>query len=369
MAGGGDLVAFVGDRIAVAVLGATGSVGQRFVALLADHPWFRVAALAASERTAGRPYGEAVRWVQSTPLPPDAAALPVLPSEPPLDASLVFSALDAGVAGPVEEAFARAGCLVVSNARSHRYDPDVPLVVPEVNADHLAAAKLQTFGGGAILTNPNCSTIGLVLALKPLADAFGLKRVNVVTMQALSGAGLPGVPSFEMLDNLIPYIGDEEEKIERETRKILGSFSDGRFVDADVTVSAACNRVAVLDGHTECISVSLARPASMEEVVAAWESYRGEPQRLSLPSAPRQPVHYHRRPDAPQPRLHRDLDSGMAASVGRLRPCPLFDYKFVALSHNTVRGAAGGALLLAELAVAKGLLPGAVPTTLVHAAS
>ncbi len=348
----------LGERIPVAVLGATGSIGQRFVALLASHPWFGIGFLTASERSAGKPYGEAVRWVQQTPLPDEIAAIPLLPTEP-LEVPLAFSALDALAAGPAEEAFARAGALVVSNARSHRYDLDVPLLVPEVNADHLAAAALQGFGGGAILTNPNCSTIGLVLALKPLADAFGVRRVNVVTMQALSGAGLPGVPSFEMLDNLIPYIAGEEEKIEQETRKILGAFSAGRFVDAEVVVSAACNRVSVLDGHTLAVSVETGRKASAAEIRAAWENYRGEPQRLRLPSAPQRPIHYHDRPDAPQPRLHRDLDGGMATSIGRLRPCPILDYKFVALSHNTIRGAAGGALLVAELAVSRGLVRGA----------
>lgn len=348
------------ERIPVAVLGATGSVGQRFVALLAHHAWFRVAYLTASERSAGKAYGDAVRWLQQTPLPPEVAALTLLPTEP-VDVPLAFSALDAAVAGPVEEAFARASVLVVSNAKSHRYDADVPLLVPDVNADHLAAASLQRFGTGAILTNPNCSTIGLVLALKPIADAFGLRRVNVVTMQALSGAGLPGVPSFEILDNLIPYIADEEEKIERETLKILGAFDGGRFIDASIVVSAACNRVAVLDGHTLAISVETERKASTAEMRAAWENYRSEPQRLGLPSAPQRPIHYHERPDAPQPRLHRDLDGGMATSIGRLRRCAVLDHKFVALSHNTIRGAAGGALLVAELAVSRGLLPHAAP--------
>lgn len=346
--------------IPVAVLGATGTVGQRFIALLARHPWFRVSAVMASERSAGKRYADAVRWVQQAAMPADVAEMTLLPAEPTL-IPIAFSALDADVAGPIEVAFARSGSLVVSNAKSHRYDADVPLVVPEVNADHLGAARLQRFGHGAILTNPNCSTIGLVLALKPLHEAFGLRRVHVVTMQALSGAGLPGVASLEIVDNLIPFISGEEEKIERETRKILGRFDGSRFVDATFAVSASCNRVAVLDGHTESISVELERAASAEDMRAAWESFRGEPQRLELPSAPERPIHYHDRPDAPQPRLHRDLDKGMATSIGRLRPCSVLQHKFTALSHNTIRGAAGGALLVAELAVAQGLLRGAAP--------
>jgi aspartate-semialdehyde dehydrogenase len=352
-------------RIPVAVLGATGAVGQRFVALLADHPWFEVAALTASDRSAGRPYAEAVRWVQATPLPAAAARLTVAPSEPASarGCPLVFSALDAAVAGPVEQAFAAAGRLVVSNARSHRMDPDVPLVVPEVNGEHLLLFERQRrtrAGGGAIATNPNCSTIGLVLAVKPLVDAFGVHTVHVVTMQAVSGAGIPGVASLEILDNLIPLIAGEEEKIEAECRKIFGSVAAGGIVPRELKVGAQCNRVPVVDGHTLCISVGLERRATPEEIRAAFEGFTAEPQALGLPSAPTRPVHYLERPDAPQPRLHRDLDRGMATLVGRLRPCPVLDYKFVALSHNTVRGAAGGSILLGEQIVARGLLPAGV---------
>jgi aspartate-semialdehyde dehydrogenase len=357
-------------RIPVAVLGATGSVGQRFVELLAGHPGFELRAVAASGRSAGRPYGEAVRWLQASALPEDVARMPVAPCEPGAvgDCPLVFSALDSSVAGEVESAFAAAGRLVVSNSKNHRLDPDVPLVVPEVNPDHVELARTQA-GPGAILTNPNCSTIGLVLALKPLVDAFGVERVHVVTLQALSGAGIPGVPSMQAVDNVIPYIPGEEEKIEAETRKILGPLAvmpgDGgaaaggaRVEPSPVVVSAACNRVAVIDGHLECVSVQLAREAEAGELVEAWRSFRAEPQERGLFSAPASPVVYLDEPDAPQPRLHRDLGGGMAAAVGRLRPCPLFHYKFVTLSHNTLRGAAGGALLLAELAVARGLLDG-----------
>jgi len=237
-------------------------------------------------------------------------------------------------------------------------EPDVPLLVPEVNPDHLELVKQQIFGSGAIITNPNCSTIGLVLALKPLCDAFGVKQVSVVTMQAISGAGLSGISSLQIADNIVPHIGGEEDKMEREAHKILGRLQAGVLTAADIAISAQCNRVHVTDGHTECVSVSLARNATPEELIRAWTSFRSEPQQLKLPSAPSQPVHYFHEADFPQPRLHRDLEGGMAVSVGRLRSCPVLDYKFVALSHNTIRGAAGGSILAAELAVAKGIVRG-----------
>ena len=337
----------------VAILGATGTVGQRFLTLLEDHPWFELTALTASERSQGKLYRDAARWVQATPLPERFATMEILPTAPPLDCPLIFSALDASVAGEAETAFAQAGHLVVSNAKSHRLDPDVPLVVPEVNATHLELTRSSPHAPGAIVTNPNCSTIGLVLALKPLADEFGIKKVSVVTMQAISGAGLPGVASYEIADNVVPYIQGEEDKMQAATRKILG--------DDDLIVSAQCNRVPVLDGHLQCVSVELDRKAEQTAVREAWERFEAEPQKLELPSAPKRPIHYLEGSAAPQPRLHRDLEKGMAASIGRLRPCPLFDYKFVTLSHNTLRGATGGALLLAELAVARGLLETAHP--------
>lgn len=352
-------------RIPVAVLGATGSVGQRFVQLLEGHPWFRVVELTASERSAGKKYREAAAWFQESALPETMAGLPVLPTDPqtaPLASPILFSALDAAVADRVEAAYARLGHVVVSNARSHRMDPDVPLLVPEVNAEHLALLAGQSFGKGRILTNPNCSTIGLVLALKPLYDAFGLEAVSVVTMQAVSGAGIPGVPSMAILDNLIPLIGGEEEKLEQETLKILGRLSGAGLVEAEIRIGAACNRVPVIDGHTECVSVKLGRPAALAEVAEALRSFEGEPQRLRLPSAPARPIHLLEEQDRPQPRLDRGRDGGMATAIGRLRPCPLFDYKFVLLSHNTLRGAAGGSILVAELALAQGHLPGlAIP--------
>ena len=346
------------QRIPVAVLGATGSVGQRFAAMLAEHPWFEVAWLAASERSAGLPYRQAVRWVQPMPLPESLAEMPMVPCTPEAlgDCRLAFSALGYQVALEAEPELAAAGVWVVSNARSHRLHPRVPLLVPEVNPDHIELAARQEFGPGRILTNPNCSTIGLTLALKPLVDAFGVEAVHVVTMQGLSGAGLTGVPGMQVPDNLIPYIGGEEEKFENEAAKILGRLGDDGIAPYPLPVSAHCNRVPVSDGHTECVSLRLGRRAQPEEVIDVWRSFTGEPQRLGLPSAPDPVIHYLSQPDAPQPRLHRDLGGGMAISVGRLRPCPLLDYRFVTLSHNTVRGAAGGSILVAELAVARGLL-------------
>ena len=351
-------------RLPVAVLGATGSVGQRFVQLLENHPWFRVAELTASERSAGKRYRDAATWYQDSLMPAAAAELVVLPTDPeqaPLASPILFSALDSAVADAVEAPYARRGHVVVSNAKSHRMDAAVPLLVPEVNAEHLALLERQGFAAGsrrgAILTNPNCSTIGLVLALAPLYRSFGLEAVSVVTMQAVSGAGLPGVPSMAILDNLIPLIGGEEEKLEKETLKILGTVGAGGLEYADIRISAACNRVPVIDGHTECVSVKLGRPASLAEVAADLLAFEGEPQRLRLPSAPARPIHLLAEPDRPQPRLDRNRDLGMATSVGRLRPCPVFDYKFVLLSHNTLRGAAGGSILVAELALAQGRLP------------
>jgi aspartate-semialdehyde dehydrogenase len=277
----------------------------------------------------------------------------VLPTGPDVSAEILFSALDASVAGPVEEDCAASGHLVVSNAKSHRMDPDVPLLVPEVNPDHLGLLAAQSFGGGGIVTNPNCSTIGLVLALKPLHDAFGVRRVHVVTLQAVSGAGLPGVSSLQALDNVIPFISGEEEKLEAEARKIFGQLKGGVIEPADLIVGAQCNRVPVVDGHTLCVSVELAGAPSLERIREAWDTFVAEPQRLGLPSAPPRPVVYLDGDDVPQARLHRDAGKGMASTVGRLRPCPILGHKFVTVSHNTVRGAAGGSLLCAELLVAR----------------
>lgn len=344
-------------RVPCAVLGATGAVGQRFVTLLEEHPWFEPVLLGASSRSVGRPYPEACRWVQAEPCPPRAATTEVAPVDPVDGVPLVFSALDREVAGPAERAWAEAGALVVSNAASHRMEPDVPLVVPEVNPDHLALLERQP-GPGGIVTNPNCSTIGLVLALAPLHRAFGVERLHVVTLQALSGAGVPGVSGLEALDNLIPFIPNEERKLATESRKILGTLGEDGVAPAELVVSAQCNRVAVLDGHTECVSVQLGREAWEAEIRAAWDGFRAAPQELDLPSAPTRPTRYLDEEDAPQPRRHRNVDKGMACTIGRLQPCPVLGWRFVALSHNTLRGAAGGAVLVAELATARGYLRG-----------
>jgi aspartate-semialdehyde dehydrogenase len=343
-------------KIKVAILGATGSVGQKFVELLSDHPWFEINELAASDRSAGKKYSEAVNWIMQTPLQAELANKTVLKCEPNLESKIIFSALDANVAGTIEEDFARAGYVVISNARNHRFDEDVPLMIPEVNGDHLEMVKYQNFGAGAIVTNPNCSTIGLAMALKPLAYNFGIDALNVVTMQAISGGGYPGVPSMDILDNVIPFIGGEEEKMEREPLKILGSINKGRVEFANIKISAQCNRVSVIDGHTECVQVNLKKKTSKEEIIKVWNSFVADPQKLNLPFAPKNPIIYLDEDKYPQPRMHRNLGNGMSVSIGRLRECSLFDYKFVILSHNTVRGAAGGTILIAELMKAKGYL-------------
>lgn len=343
-------------KIEVGILGATGSVGQKFVQLLEQHPWFEVTALAASERSSGKTYREAVHWILPSAIPSNIAAMKVSECEPNLPCKIVFSGLDASVAGDIEERFAKAGYIVVSNAKNHRWGETVPLLVPEINADHLPLIRHQPYGSGAIVTNPNCSTTGLVMALKPLQDRFGLKQVMVVTMQALSGAGYPGVSSLDITDNVIPFISGEEDKVQTEPLKILGKLEDGKIRNLDLAISAHCNRVAVIDGHTECVSVKLNEPASPENILDAWTHFSREPQELKLPMAPEKPIYYFTESNFPQPRLHRNLDKGMAVSIGRLRKCPLMDYKFVLLSHNTVRGAAGGAILNAELMVKKNLL-------------
>lgn len=345
-------------KLQVGILGATGTVGQRFVQLLDGHPWFEVTALAASSRSAGLTYGEACHWVLETPMPDWARSLPVLPALPEADfhCRMVFSALP-GNLGDVEEAFAAAGYVVCSNASAHRMDPDVPLLIPEVNADHLALIETQRRKRGwpgFIIAAANCSTTHLVLALKPLHEAFGLTQVNVVTLQAISGAGYPGVPSMDILGNVIPYIGGEEEKIETETLKLLGRLQEGAIRPATFPISAQCNRVPVRDGHLECASVSLRRPATLTEVRSALSEFRSVAQELALPSAPERPIVVREENDRPQPLLDRDVEKGMATVVGRLRPCSIFDYKFVLIGHNTLRGAAGGAILNGELLVAQG---------------
>lgn len=344
------------QKIPVGILGATGSVGQKFIELLTNHPWFEITTLAASERSSDRPYNEAVNWFMQSPIPPRIAQMPVKRCEPALDCKIVFSGLDASVAGEIETEFTHAGYIVISNSRNHRFDLDVPLLVPEVNSEHLEIVSHQKYGKGMIVTNPNCSTIGLVLALKPLLDKFGLEAVNVVTLQALSGAGYPGVASLDILDNVIPFIRGEEEKMESEPLKILGRYENGAIENCQLKISAQCNRVGVIDGHLECVSVKFNQKALMGDIIKAWQEFTGDPQQLDLPMAPLQPIHYFEESNYPQPKFCRHLDKGMAVSIGRLRPCPIFDYKFVILSHNTIRGAAGGAILNAELMYKKGYL-------------
>lgn len=348
------------ERIPVGVLGATGAVGQRFVQLLDNHPWFEVLELVGSERTGGRRYGDLPGWRLPRDVPASARDAIVRAPDDPLSSPLIFSALPASVAGEAESRLAAAGHAVFSNARNHRMDADVPLIVPEINADHAAMLERQRRErgwSGSLVTNPNCSTIHLVLALKPIWDSFGLDKVLVTTLQALSGAGYPGVASLDMLDNVVPYIEGEEEKIGAETLKILGAYDEGRFVDAELVVSATCTRVGVRDGHTEAVSLSLRRPAGLDELATALREFEGLPRQPELPSAPRRPVVVLDQADRPQPVLDRDRERGMATIVGRLRPCPVLDYKFVLLGHNTIRGAAGASILNAELLVARGLLP------------
>ncbi len=357
------------DRIPVAVLGATGSVGQRFVQLLEHHPWFRLHEVVASDRSAGRSFGDAAEWRQPTLLPEEAAALEVKPLGQELESTLLFSALDSSVAGEAEDLYANRGCVVVSNSKNHRMDPDVPLLIPEINPAHLAAIEHQQTrrgGKGYIVTNPNCSTIGLAMAIAPIESQHGIDRLQVTTMQAISGAGYSGVPSYSILDNVVPLISGEESKIESEPNRILGRWTGERFEENSIRISAQANRVPVIDGHLMCISFSyrngedLKRHFPVETLIEdarhALRSWAGEPQRLALPSAPSHPIHLLDEEDRPQPRLDRDRDRGMSVSVGRIRPCPVLDVRMVALVHNTVRGAAGAALLNAELLKSKGLL-------------
>jgi aspartate-semialdehyde dehydrogenase len=343
--------------IPVGVLGATGAVGQQFIALLANHPWFTVEWLGASQRSEGKAYRDATAWRLAEKLP-DAVAGRVVESAAPGNAPrLVFSGLDASVAGEIEGAFAKAGHVIVSNSRNYRMEADVPLLIPEVNAEHLALLDVQAKAGwkGRIITNPNCSTVVLAMALAPLRQ-FGLKTTMVTTLQAISGAGYPGVASWDILANVIPYIGGEEEKVETEARKILGTFSKGQIDFHPVRISATTTRVPVHNGHTQSISVGLEQQPAPDAIIDAWNSFRGRPQALDLPSAPKQPIVYLTEPNRPQPLLDVNREGGMAVSVGRLRRCPLFDFKFVALGHNTIRGAAGAAILNAELMHREGLL-------------
>ncbi len=345
-------------RIEVGVLGATGMVGQHFLKFLDGHPWFQVTWLGASERSAGKRYGEVATWHLAGAIPEGVAGLMVEDCKPGRGPRLVFSAMDASVAGEIEQEFARGGHVVVSNSRNHRMDPDVPLLVPEINSEHLQIIPWQQRNRGwkgMIVTNPNCSTVTLTMALAPL-KRFGITKVIATTLQAISGAGYPGVASMDIVGNVIPHIGGEEEKMERETQKILGDYTAGQVRALAAVVSAHCNRVPVVDGHTVTVSVSLDKKPALEQVLEAYESYRSVPQERELPSAPVRPVVLLHEQNRPQPRKDALRDRGMAAFVGRVRPCPVLDYKMVALAHNTIRGAAGAAVLNAELMHSEGLL-------------
>jgi aspartate-semialdehyde dehydrogenase len=342
------------SAIPVGILGATGMVGQQFVALLADHPWFKVEWLGASQRSEGKAFRDAAAWRLPNRLPDDVARRVVEAAAPGHAPALVFSGLDSSVATEIEQAFAEAGHIVVSNARNFRMEATVPLLIPEVNADHLALLDAQGWKG-RIVTNPNCATVVLAMALAPLRQ-FGLKTTMVTTLQAISGAGYPGVPSWDILGNVIPHIGGEEEKIETETKKILGALAKDHVDLHPVVVSATTTRVPVQNGHTGSVSVGLDQQPTPGAIIDAWTSFRGRPQALDLPSAPPQPVLYLQEANRPQPILDVNRDNGMTVTVGRLRRCPVLDYKFVALGHNTIRGAAGAAILNAELMHREGLL-------------
>ncbi|MGB6190869.1 MAG: aspartate-semialdehyde dehydrogenase [Terracidiphilus sp.] len=347
----------------IGILGATGMVGQRFIQLLENHPWFEITWLAASDRSSGKPYGEAAKWRLDTSLPERIARMTVSPADPEGGSPgsvprIIFAALDAAIARDMEPRFADAGCAVVSNSSAYRMAPNVPLVIPEVNAEHLHLIEEQPSrraNGGYMVTNPNCSTIGLVMALKPIEERFGIEQILVTTMQAVSGAGYPGVPSMDILGNVVPYIGSEEEKMEAETLKLLGKLDGHVVAPLPARISAHCNRVAVEDGHTEAVSIKLAKAATREQLLEAWAEFRplaGQ----GLPTAPEQPVEFAPQNDRPQPRLDRNRGNGMAVTVGRLRPCSVLDWKFTLLSHNTIRGAAGAAILNAELLASLGKL-------------
>jgi len=338
------------------VIGATGTVGQRLVRRLHDHPWFRLTTLAASSRSAGKTFGDAVHWLLPTALPKEIALMEVRDVHDVDGCDVVFSALDSSTASEVEPLLARRGLAVVSNASALRMHPRVPLLIPEVNPDHLEILDHQDFGSGAIVTNPNCSTVGLVLSLKPLADAFGIEAVQVTTLQAISGAGHPGVPSLDILGNTLPLIPGEEEKLETEPQKLLGAIVDRVFSPAPFQVSAQANRVPVVDGHLVSVSVKLASRASVEDARTAIEDFRSPVADLHLPSAPGRPVVAVDDGPRPQPKLDADRDDGMTVTIGRIRSCPVFDLRYVALVHNTERGAAGAAVLNAELLAATGRL-------------
>jgi len=350
------------SQIPVAVLGATGSVGQRFISLLDNHPWFKVVALAASDRSVGQKYSQAARWVLDEPMPAYAREMVVVPAATDcIDARIVFSALHTEIANEVEPQFAKAGAAVCSNASSYRRGDDVPLLLPEINADHVQLVKYQRQNkgwSGCIVTNPNCTSTGLTIALKVLDNAFGVKQVIAVSLQALSGAGYPGVPSLDIMDNIIPNVanGGEEEKVEWEPRKMLGTFKENRIDLANIAFSVHTNRVAVNDGHTVCASVKLDAPVEPEAAIQALRDFKADAAARDLPSSPRPVIEVRDEADRPQPRLDRLAGKGMTTVVGRVRRDPILDLKFVVLSHNTIRGAAGASIYNAELLVNENLL-------------
>lgn len=347
------------SKIPVGILGATGMVGQRFIQLLENHPWFEIAWLAASERSQGKTYAEAAKWKLKTAIPAKIAKMKLSPATPQGAPKVIFAALDADIAREMEPAFAEAGCAVVSNSSAFRMHPQVPLVIPEINPDQLKLIDQQTWrkkSGGFMVTNSNCSVMGLALALAPLDKLFGVEAVFVTTMQAISGAGYPGVPSLDILNNVVPYIKNEEEKMQEEAVKLLGKMKGKKMVPAAFKIAAHCNRVPVEDGHTASVSLKLKKRATAEKVIAAWREFQGASASLKLPFAVAEPIFYDERPDRPQPRLDIERGHGMTVSCGRLRPCSLLDWKFTVLSHNTIRGAAGAALLNAELLRAQGYL-------------
>ena len=347
-----------GPRIEVGILGATGMVGQHFVKFLQNHPWFEITWLGASDRSAGKIYREATSWRLGGVMPAGLESMRVEDCKPGNAPRLVFSAMDASVATEIEQAFAQAGHVVVSNSRNHRMEPDVPLLIPEINPDHLKIIPLQQRRRGwkgQIATNPNCSTMALALALAPMKP-FGIRRVIATTLQAISGAGYPGVASMDINANVIPFIANEEEKMQQETQKILGEFTGDALRPLAAKVSAHCNRVPVVDGHMVATSVELEQKAGVAELIQAIGNFRSLPQERKLPSAPARPVIYMEEKDRPQPRRDAERERGMTVFVGRLRECPVLDYKFMALGHNTIRGAAGAAVLNAELMYSEGLL-------------
>jgi len=348
----------MGPRIEVGILGATGMVGQQFVKFLQNHPWFEITWLGASDRSAGKTYREATSWRLDGTMPANVQNIKVEDCKPGNAPRLVFSSMDASVATEIEQAFAQAGHVIVSNSRNHRMEPDVPLLIPEINSDHLKIIPLQQRRRGwkgQIATNPNCSTITLAMALAPLKQ-FGITKILATTMQAISGAGYPGVASMDINANVIPFIGSEEEKMQQETQKILGEFTGDAIRPLAAKVSAHCNRVPVVDGHMVATSVELERKVGVAELIEAIGKYRSIPQERNLPSAPPRPVIYMEEKDRPQPRRDVERERGMTVFVGRLRECPVLDYKFIALGHNTIRGAAGAAVLNAELMYSEGLL-------------